>query len=44
MFFLTGFKAFVGFSNVSFIVAVTAWNRINNALLRFYTHGVFDGS
>ena len=44
LFFLTGFtRLLFGFSNVSFI-AVTAWNRINNALSRLYIHGVFDGS
>ena len=43
MFFLTGFKASFGFSNVSFI-AVTAWNGINNALSRLYINGVFDGA
>jgi len=43
MFFLTGFKASFGFSNIAFI-AVTAWNGINSALLRLYIHGVFDGS
>ena len=43
MHFLTGFKASFGFSNVSFI-AVTALNKINNALSRLYINGVFDGS